>query len=437
MFCQACGATNTEEARFCNMCGARIAAPGTPGGALTDGTSRGVGSPGASGGASSGPAAGSGTAPAPVPAGLAATVPASGSNASPPPGAGVAGPGGTLRVGLGAGTPPRASSGGVWQEHDGPGGEPSTGGHPMPMGHMPAAGSGASMASVSLTSIGVQSSTRTWTVIVLSGGVLVGLGAIGMYLAMSGEPETVAEAEESNQEPQMEIGTPVPQGLEPPDVDFVSGGVRVPSGGAGGPTPMGGGAGSSSPSGTAMGGGGTTTMATGGGGTSMVGASGGGGTMAATGSGGTGGGGTGGGGTSGGGTSGGGSGGGGGTAGGSGGGGTAGGSGGDTIPPGDGPEERDIELELYAGRVRYVIRRYYATRAQSCFDRATRNDPTLRGTVLVGFTIGADGQVGRAEVRRNTTGNAPLGACLSGQVTTWRLPAPPGGSLDLEMPFSN
>ena len=33
MFCQACGLQNSEGARFCNMCGARIAAAGTPGGA--------------------------------------------------------------------------------------------------------------------------------------------------------------------------------------------------------------------------------------------------------------------------------------------------------------------------------------------------------------------------------------------------------------------
>ena len=79
------------------------------------------------------------------------------------------------------------------------------------------------------------------------------------------------------------------------------------------------------------------------------------------------------------------------------------------------PEERDIETDLYAGRVRYVISRYYASRAQGCFDRATRNNASVRGTVVVGFTIGSGGQITRSSVGRNTTGNDTLGHCLANQ----------------------
>ena len=110
--------------------------------------------------------------------------------------------------------------------------------------------------------------------------------------------------------------------------------------------------------------------------------------------------------------------------------------GGATMAPTDAPEERDLELDLYGSRVRYVIRRYYASRAQACFDRATRNAPTVSGTVVVSMTIGADGSVQRARTTRNTTGDASLGQCLQAQVSTWRLPPPPGGSLDMQMPFS-
>jgi TonB family protein len=114
-------------------------------------------------------------------------------------------------------------------------------------------------------------------------------------------------------------------------------------------------------------------------------------------------------------------------------------SGGGTMPPGfeDEGEERDIEMDMYAGQVRRVISQYYAARAQSCFDRATRNNNQLRGTVVVRFTVGPSGNVTRANPLRNTTGDDDLGACLAAQVASWRLPAPPYDQpVELEMPFS-
>lgn len=114
-------------------------------------------------------------------------------------------------------------------------------------------------------------------------------------------------------------------------------------------------------------------------------------------------------------------------------------TGGGTLPPGfdDEDEVRDIEMDMYAGQVRRVISQFYAARAQSCFDRATRNNNALRGTVVVRFTVGPDGNVTRANPVRNTTGDDDLGACLAAQVASWRLPAPPYDQpVDLEMPFS-
>jgi TonB family protein len=102
---------------------------------------------------------------------------------------------------------------------------------------------------------------------------------------------------------------------------------------------------------------------------------------------------------------------------------------------GDSPTS--IELDMYAGHVRRVIRRFYAARARSCFERATRNNHSLRGTVVVRFTIGGQGQVEQSQSIHNTTGNEDLGRCLAGQVGSWRLPPPPAGqTLELEMPFS-
>ena len=107
-----------------------------------------------------------------------------------------------------------------------------------------------------------------------------------------------------------------------------------------------------------------------------------------------------------------------------------------TIDPGEAGDERDIEMDLYSARVRFVIRRYYAAQAQSCFDRATRNNPTLSGTVVLNMTIGADGNVSRVSKRRDSTGDEQLVSCLVNRVNAWQLPPPPGGSLQMQLPFS-
>ena len=429
MYCQSCGAQNPADARFCNMCGARIAPPGAPGGMIPDGTVQGVGSE---------------SAPAAVPAAapMGAFAPAAAPDVRVPTEpmrqASAPGPSGSENVWAqheGAGSASRSY--GAASASYGPGAASSSYG---PTGYAPDAG-GPSMSSVSLQAIGVKSSGKTWAVITLVAVLLVALGAIGAWLSMGGESpsEPVAGAEPEHP---MEIGTPLPEGMDVPEVDFVSGGVRVTDQSATKRAGSGG-SGSGGSGGSGSGSGGTTTI----GGTSTGGAGGAGGTATGAGggagSGGSGGasGGAGSGGSaSGSGTgSGSGAGGSGGSAGAgsSGGSGGASGGGGGTVPEGELPEERDIALEMYASRVRFVIRRYYATRAQSCFDRATRNDPSLRGTVVVRFTIAADGSVSESSATRNTTGNSELGGCLAAQVRSWRLPAPPGGELTLEMPFSN
>lgn len=101
------------------------------------------------------------------------------------------------------------------------------------------------------------------------------------------------------------------------------------------------------------------------------------------------------------------------------------------------PEERDIAMEMYSQRVVAVVQRYYAARAQTCFDLATRNDPELRGEVRVRFTIGVDGEVTNASPVRNTTGNESLGRCLAARVDSWRLPPPIDGALTMVLPFRN
>ncbi len=406
MYCQFCGAANSDDAKFCNQCGARIARAGELGGPSGD------------------------------PSGAPSAVIA--------PGVAVSGTVSQDLSGRVGGAPSAGSAApvNVWEQQS------TTG-----------AGGGPSMMDVSLEAIGVKSSKKVWAGIIAMAVALVVLGALGSWL-LRGAPEVVTEAGHAQPEDPFVIGTPLPPGAgetpvapaepESDSVGVTSGeAVRMEAAGAsmratgsrpntaGGAT-MGSSAatsaGASSESrrstGVATSGGTTSTS----GGTTSAMATGGaaGGVGAVTAAGGAG------------------------VAGGAGaaepdapGGAatgdttpsSAGGSGGSAAGAtpalgGDLPEERDLELELYGSRVRFVVRRYYAARAQGCFDRATRNNPNVSGTVVVNMTIGAEGNVSGTSIVRNTTGDDVLGNCLRSQVASWQLPPPPGGSLEMQMPFS-
>lgn len=56
--------------------------------------------------------------------------------------------------------------------------------------------------------------------------------------------------------------------------------------------------------------------------------------------------------------------------------------------------------------------------------------------MVIGFTIGSNGQVSSSSVWRNSTGDTGLDSCLANQMRTGRLPELPGGPMQFEMPFS-
>ncbi len=84
-------------------------------------------------------------------------------------------------------------------------------------------------------------------------------------------------------------------------------------------------------------------------------------------------------------------------------------------------EEREETMDEYSARVRGFISVFYAAHAQRCFPQGAR------GTVVVRFTIAADGRVQNPSVARDTTGNPAIGDCLVRQVRQWQLSRPPGG----------
>lgn len=402
MYCQSCGTKNPEDARFCKACGTPIAGPGDKGGPIVDDTVEVMETlpdknlkalDAATDTVEDSPAKGSGAKRKKSPAKETES---------------------KNSISLRSGSP-RLS---------------------IADGEMP--DSTISRMSISLAEMGIQSPRRTGFVAVGIAAVLVAVGALGMYavvLATRPDQATVASVPEPSLEPvRMSIGFPERDpgdieeegGAESPSRPATAkrppgGGVKAPAAGSeGSPATGSGGKAPASEGGSA---GGTKAPASGGGSaggedgeeprsssTTVEAPS---------------------------------------EPGGDTGGSSAGGS--ETpgsgerhsfndplsLPGGDVQDTRDLEMDRYAGDVRSVIRRFYAPRAGNCYDRATRNNPSLRGTVIVGFTIGVDGNVSRTTVSHNTTGDDTLGRCIAGQVSTWRLPPPPRNApVRFEMPFS-
>ena len=370
MYCQSCGAENANDARFCNMCGAKIASSGEPGGPVT-----------AAGGAPAG--------------------------------------GGASTAGFGSGGTNTTMSG----------------------------------SSVSLAAIGVRSPAAVYGILIGGAVLAFALGPIAMFVAMrapDAAPAQAAADTETDELPfddEVEMGDPVPAGELPDEGDAVTSGPRPTKRSTGGSTrPSGGSSGASSGGGSGSAGGGGGGSASSGSGSGSAGSGGSGSGSGSAGSGGSGSAGSGGSGSAGSGSAGSGStetGSGSSGSGGAGGGstGTGSGSGGggseDWERIGEGLEDpAERRMDLYTNGIRRIIRDHYLARAQTCFSHASRTDEDVRGTVIVEFTIAANGHAEGAHVVRNSTGNDALGACLARAVDQWQLARPPDGPMEMQMPFS-
>lgn len=80
-----------------------------------------------------------------------------------------------------------------------------------------------------------------------------------------------------------------------------------------------------------------------------------------------------------------------------------------------------------------VIRRRMSD-IERCYERALAQDPSLRGRVMVQFTIGEGGRVTDARLPENTVGDA-VGSCIVGRVRRWRFDEPQGGNVVVRYPF--
>jgi TonB family protein len=101
---------------------------------------------------------------------------------------------------------------------------------------------------------------------------------------------------------------------------------------------------------------------------------------------------------------------------------------------GEADSAEQVRATLDADSVRMVVS-HHMPQVRACYDRALKQQETIRGTVEVKFEVSAKGRVGSATVHRNTTGHAGLGACIANAIKGWRFPRPVGGDVTFIYPF--
>ncbi len=81
-----------------------------------------------------------------------------------------------------------------------------------------------------------------------------------------------------------------------------------------------------------------------------------------------------------------------------------------------------------------VVRRRIQA-VKSCYERELKKDPSLKGKVVVQFTIGELGRVTSSEIASTTMSSPAVGRCIEARIAGWRFPKPAGGSVTVSYPF--
>jgi len=81
---------------------------------------------------------------------------------------------------------------------------------------------------------------------------------------------------------------------------------------------------------------------------------------------------------------------------------------------------------------RHLIKRVVRTKSgevRRCYVKGLARDPTLRGKVVIRFTIAPSGKVVASKVQTSTLGNRQVAACIARAVGRWRFRRPAGGGV--------
>ncbi|AKF80386.1 hypothetical protein MFUL124B02_11925 [Myxococcus fulvus 124B02] len=96
------------------------------------------------------------------------------------------------------------------------------------------------------------------------------------------------------------------------------------------------------------------------------------------------------------------------------------------------PEVDSSEVDRDA-LARYVRARKGAI--QSCYEKELKRNPSLKGKVVVRFSITPSGRVGDFDIDENTLGNEAVASCIRAAIRAWVFPFKPDSDATVSYPF--
>jgi TonB family protein len=93
-------------------------------------------------------------------------------------------------------------------------------------------------------------------------------------------------------------------------------------------------------------------------------------------------------------------------------------------------DSSDVDREALA---RYVKARKSAI--QNCYERELKRNPSLKGRVVVRFSITPAGRSAEIEIEENSLGNEAVASCIRTVIRTWVFPFKPSSGVTVSYPF--
>jgi hypothetical protein len=99
----------------------------------------------------------------------------------------------------------------------------------------------------------------------------------------------------------------------------------------------------------------------------------------------------------------------------------------------------DAAPEVESGEVdRDALNRYVKARKAAivaCYEKELKRNPTMKGKVVVRFSISTSGRATEIDIEENTLGNDAVSACIKAIIRTWVFPFKPESEVPVAFPF--